>query len=189
MNMKKSILVIALTLCICLVDLNAQQSMFKKGDMVLNASVGFGSVLFSGLGYTTSVPPVAASVEYGLLDKVIDKGSIGVGGYLGYSAYKWEYVGWGWKYNNIIFGARGALHYPFVAKLDTYTGLLVGLNLRNAKAFGPTNPLYGYEPTGNGPAWSWFLGARYYFNKQLAALAEIGYGIAWLNIGIAFSLN
>jgi hypothetical protein len=172
-------------------NINAQESMFKKGDAILNGSIGFGSVLFSGLGYHTSVPPIAASLEYGILDKVIDKGSIGVGGYIGYSAYKWEYSGsdWGWRYNNIIIGARGVLHYPFVERLDTYTGLLVGFNLRTSSEYGPSNPAYGYAPSGSGPAWSWFIGGRYYFNRQFAALAEIGYGIAWFNIGIAYRLK
>jgi len=187
--MKRIIITMMAVLSLSTINLSAQESMFKKGDLVLNGTIGFGSVLFSGLGYKTSFPPVAASVEYGILDKIIDKGSIGVGGYLGYSAYKWEYYGWGWKYNNIIIGARGALHYPFLAKLDTYTGLLVGLNLRTATEYGPSNPLYGYSPSGNGPAWSWFLGGRYYFNHDLAALAEIGYGIAWLNIGISYKIR
>jgi hypothetical protein len=187
--MKKSILIISLILGVCLMNLNAQESMFKKGDAVLNATVGFGSVLFSGLGYATTVPPIAASLEYGIMDKVIDKGSIGIGGYVGYSAYKWEYAGWGWRYNNIIIGARGVLHYPLVARLDTYTGLLVGVNLRTSSEFGPSNPAYGYAPSGSGPAWSWFLGGRYYFNKDFAALAEIGYGIAWLNIGISYRIK
>jgi hypothetical protein len=187
--MKKIIIILSLVLSICIINASAQESMFKKGDVVLNGTVGFGSVLFSGLGYATSFPPVAASLEYGILDKVIDKGSIGVGGYFGYSAYKWEYAGWGWKYSNIIIGARGALHYPLIANLDTYTGLLVGFNIRTATEFGPSNPLYGYSPTGSGPAWSWFLGGRYYFTKNLAALGEIGYGIAWVNIGIAYKLR
>lgn len=161
--------------------------MFKKGDAIVNASVGFGSVLFSGLGYATTIPPVAASVEYGVLDRVFDKGSVGIGGYLGYSAYKYEWYGSGSNYKNIIIGARGALHYPFIANLDTYTGLMAGFNLRSHSEFGSV-PI-GYSPSGSGPAWMWFLGGRYYFNKQFAALAEIGYGIAWLNIGIAYKFK
>jgi len=185
--MKKIILIACLMLTIGIANLSAQESMFKKGDMVLNGSIGFGSVLFSGLGYATTIPPVAASLEYGIMDKIIDKGSIGVGGYVGYSSYKYQFSNWGWHYSNIIVGARGALHYPFIAKLDTYTGLLVGINVRTSSTFG--TPLYGNNPVGSGPAWSWFIGGRYYFNRDFAALAEIGYGIAWLNVGIAFRLN
>jgi len=184
--MKKIALGFSLILSICILESNAQQSMFKKGDAVINATVGFGSVLFSGYGYTTTLPPVAASLEYGVLDRVFDKGTVGIGGYLGYSSYKYEWYGSGSNYNNIIICARAALHYPFIAKLDTYTGLMLGLNLRTHSEFGST-PI-GYSPSGSGPAWMWFIGGRYYFNKQFAALAEIGYGIAWVNLGIAFKL-
>jgi hypothetical protein len=185
--MKKIIIILSLVLSICIINTSAQESMFKKGDVVLNGTIGFGSVLFSGLGYATSIPPIAASLEYGILDKVIDKGSIGIGGYIGYSSYKYQFSNWGWRYNNIIIGARGVLHYPFIANLDTYTGLLVGFNIRTTTDIG--TPLYGNSPVGSGPAWSWFLGGRYYFNKNFAALGEIGYGIAWINIGIAYKIR
>ena len=65
----------------------------------------------------------------------------------------------------------------------------MGFNLRTSSEYGPSNPAYGYAPSGSGPAWSWFIGGRYYFNRQFAALAEIGYGIAWFNIGIAYRLK
>ena len=186
--MKKIILIVSLILSMCIIQLNAQESMFKKGDMVLNGTIGFGSVLFSGLGYSTTVPPIAASLEYGILDKVIEKGSIGIGGYVGYSSFKYAWYSGGTRYSNIIIGARGALHYPFIAKLDTYTGLLLGFNVRTASAYG-TFTTGGDPNLGSGPAWSWFLGGRYYFNRNFAALAEIGYGIAWLNVGISYRLN
>jgi hypothetical protein len=184
--MKKSILIISVALSICFLHVNAQQSMFKKGDVVVNATVGFGSVLFSGLGYVIGVPPLAVSAEYGILDKVIDKGSVGVGGYLGFSSYKYAPNDIGYRYNNIIIGARGVLHYPFVPKLDTYTGLMVGFNIESVNNIG--TPFYPNPALGSRPAWSWFIGGRYYFNNQFAALAELGYGIAWFNIGIAYKI-
>ena len=46
---------------------------------------------------------------------------------------KYEYSGWGWKYSNIIIGARGNFHYPLMNKLDTYTGLLLGYNVSSFK--------------------------------------------------------
>ena len=38
---------------------------------------------------------------------------------------------------------------------------------------------------GRGIAYYWFLGGRYYFTDNLAGLLELGYGIAYLNVGIA----
>jgi opacity protein-like surface antigen len=138
--MKKLVLffvVVALTMT----QLLAQESTFKKGDKVLNLAIGFGSGLYTGGGYTTSVPPLSASFEVGVKDGILEKGSIGVGGVLAYGAHKWEYAGWGWKYTNIIIGARGSFHYPLAKKLDTYTGLILGYNVVTAKEFG-TNPIY-----------------------------------------------
>jgi hypothetical protein len=171
--------VVALTMT----QILAQESTFKKGDKVLNLSIGFGSGLYTGTGYTTSVPPLAASFEVGVKD--FDwKGSIGVGGLFAYGAHKWEYSGWGWKYTNIIIGARGSLHYPLAKKLDTYTGLVIGYNVVSSKEFG-VNPIYDYSAKASGVAYSWFVGARYYFTDKFAVLGELGVGISYLNLGIA----
>src|SRR5512147_1322079 len=123
--MKKTALFLTLTLLLTVIGFS-QESTFNKGDKVINLGIGLGSTLYHGFGYKASVPPISISGEYGIKDGILDKGVIGVGGYLGYSSYKWEYYGWGWKYTNIIIGARGTFHYPFIDKLDTYTGILLG---------------------------------------------------------------
>ena len=37
-------------------------------------------------------------------------------------------------------------------------------------------------------AYSWFVGARYYFTDKLAGMAELGYGITYLNLGVSLKL-
>ena len=111
--MKKLILILVVAL-FSLSQLSAQKSTFGQGDKVLNLGIGFGSGLYSGTGNKSSIPPLSASFEVGVKDGILEKGSIGVGGYVGYAAYKWEYLGWGYKYTNIIVGARGAFHYPLL---------------------------------------------------------------------------
>lgn len=167
----------------------SQESMFSKGNAAGNLTIGFGNVLYSGSGYTSSVPPIAISAEWGVKDGILEKGTIGAGGYLGYSSYKWEYLGWGWKYSNLIFGARGSFHYPLLEKLDTYTGLLAGFDVVSSKEFGTSVPGYNYSSSGSGFIWAWYAGGRYYFTDKLAACAEIGYGIAWFNIGVAYKFK
>ena len=173
-------------------NLSAQDNMLTKGEKVLNLGIGLGSTLYTGSGYTSSVPPISASFEVGVKDDVLDVGSIGVGGYLGYASSKWEYTyfggNWGYKYTNFILGARGSFHYPLVDKLDTYTGLMLGFNVVSAKEFGDIDPLYNYSASSSGLIWSWYAGGRYYFSEKFAAMAEIGYGIAWLNLGVALKL-
>lgn len=165
-------------------SVSAQDPTFVKGDKVLNVGIGLGNALYIGTYYHMQVPPVSASLEFGVKDGVIEKGSIGVGGYLGYSSYKWDYSGWGYKYSNFIIGVRGAFHYPLVNKLDTYVGLLLGANIVSSKEFG-TPVGYDYSASSSGLAWSGFLGGRYYFTDKFGVMAELGYGITYLNLGIA----
>jgi hypothetical protein len=185
--MKKFFLSI-IVLVFSLTQLLAQQSTFEKGDKVLNLGIGFGSTFYSGSYYKAGIPPISASYEVGVKDGVLDKGSIGVGGYLGYSSHKWEYSNWGWKYTNIIIGVRGTFHYPLVDKLDTYTGLLLGYNIATSKEFGNSIPGYNYSASSGGVAYSWYVGGRYYFSDKFAGMLELGYGITYLNLGIAIKM-
>ena len=162
----------------------AQEPAFSLGDKVVNIGIGLGNALYTGSGYKGSIPPVSISFEKGIKDNVLEKGTIGVGGYLGYSSYKWEYLNWGWKYTNIIIGARGNFHYPLVDKLDTYVGILLGYNIATSKEFG-TSIGYDYSASSGGFIWSGYIGGRYFFNDSLAALVELGSGISYLTLGIA----
>lgn len=189
-NMKK--IAITLFAAFMALSLSAQDNLLTKGEKVLNLGIGLGSTLYSGSGYKSTIPPISASFEVGVKDDVLDVGSIGVGGYLGYASSKWEYSyyggTWGYKYTNFILGARGSFHYPLVEKLDTYTGLMIGFNVVSAKETGTIDPLYNYNASTSGLIWSWYAGGRYYFTDKFAAMAEIGYGIAWLNLGVALKL-
>jgi hypothetical protein len=180
----KKLLLSLLVVVFSLTQLLAQESTFQQGDKVLNLGLGLGSTLYSGSYYKSGIPPLSASLEFGVKDGVLDKGSIGIGGYLGYSSHKWEYSGWGWKYTNIILGVRGVFHYPLVDKLDTYTGLLLGYNIATSKEFGVASG-YDYHASSGGVAYSWFVGGRYYFSDSFAAFAELGVGVTIFNLGIA----
>ncbi len=166
-------------------SLKAQE--FEEGDKVLNLGIGFGSSFYTGTFYNASIPPVSASFEVGVKDGILDEGSIGVGGYLGFSKYKWEYLNnYGYNYTNFIIGARGVFHYPFIDKLDTYTGVLLGFRVVSSNSFGdPTGGFNNYTASSSGIVGSWYVGGRYYFSESLAAMLELGYGISYINLGIA----
>ena len=169
--------------------LNAQ--MYSKGQQDLHVGVGLGSTLY-GSGFRSVLPPINVSYEKGITE------NIGVGGYVGYASSRYNYSGFNdlnyhWTYNYIILGARGAYHYDLFKnpKLDTYGGIMLGFTIANAK-FHSDDPqlnedLYS-SPSSGGFTWSGFLGARYQFKKKLGAYAELGYGIAWLNLGLRFKL-
>lgn len=179
----KKLFVLMVAVVLSATQLIAQESTFSKGDKVLNLGLGLGSTLYSGTGNKGLVPPLSASLDVAVVDNILEKGVIGVGGYIGYSSYKWESGGWGWRYTNIIIGPRGTFHYPLVDKLDTYAGLLVGYNVVSSKWIG-TGAQFG-AASGGGLVSSFFIGGRYYFKDNLAAMAELGYGIAYLTIGVS----
>jgi hypothetical protein len=180
---KLILLVVAVTFT--LTQILAQESTFVKGDKVVSLGIGFGTGLYSGTGYTTTLPPLSGAFEIGVKDGIFEKGTIGVGGEIGYSGHKWEYSGWGWKYSNIIIGARGNLHYPLAKKLDTYTGLILGFNIVSTKEFGTAYPGYDYTASSSGLFVGWVVGGRYYFTDKFAGMVEVGVGLVYLNLGVA----
>lgn len=183
--MKKFLLLFAAVM-LMLSQLSGQEPTFFKGDKVLNLGIGFGTTLYTGSHYKSSLPPLSASLEFGVADEIIDKGVIGVGPYAAYSSYKYEYMDWGWKYTNFILGAKGNFHYPLVDKLDTYTGLLLGYNIYSAKWTGTGDEID--RASSSSLVWSWFIGARYYFKESFAVMAELGYGVTYFNLGVALKL-
>jgi len=139
------------------------QNTFNKGDKVLHAGIGVGNT-FSGY---SSMIPIAASFEVGIKDNLFDdKSSLGVGGYFGFASKD----GWTFLYP----GARAALHYQFVDKLDTYAGLMLGIRSWSGHGWSYTDFIIPF-----------FLGARYYFADNIGGFAELGHGIAYLQLGVS----
>ena len=169
----------------------AQAQVVKKGEKILNLGLGLGNSYYSGYGYSSTLPPLSGSLEVIINDDLFDdgKGALGVGGYAGTFGYKYHIYGAGYdytsKYTDFVLGPRGYVHYNFLDKLDTYTGLLIGYNIVSVSETGSYS---GYNVSSSGLIWSWFIGGRYYFNDNLAGMVELGYGIAYLNIGVALKL-
>jgi len=196
------------TLFVCgQILVNAQNSTFKKGDKVLNLGIGFGG--YSPSGYQLTTPSASASYEVGIKDKDSNKGSLAIGGYLGYASYEESHTsttnpaatyGYAsyfeksslaatnnnyWSVNRIMIGVRGAYHYHLADKLDTYGGVTLGIIARSWKWNGPTNRTD--HPSKKPFSGDLFVGGRYYFSDQFAALGELGLG-AYLTLGIAMKL-
>lgn len=186
--MKKLLLIV---FALATLGVSAQTNMFAKGDKSIGFAVGIGSAAYGKM----VVPPISVSYEQGILDGLFEKGVLGVGGYLGVSTSKWEYndifdptaPGYGYKYTYTIVGVTGTFHYPFIDKLDTYTTVLLGYTIGTSKFFSDDNvPDPGNTNSVSGIAYSGMIGAKYYFTDNLAAMVELGYGIAFLNIGLVY---
>ena len=144
------------------IGVNAQNT-FSKGDKVVNLGVGLGNTF---TGYTSAIP-ISGSFEYGIKDNLFDdKSSLGVGAYVGFAVTN----GWTFLYP----GVRGALHYQFVDKLDTYAGLMLAMRIYSGHGFSYSNFILPF-----------FIGGRYYFTDKIGAFAELGYGIAYLQLGVS----
>lgn len=186
---------------------NAQTPAFQKGDKVLNLGLGFGG--YAPSGYKITTPSASASFEVGIKDKDSKKGSIGIGGYLGYASYKeknttttnpaatYGYASYFensslaannnnyWSVNRIMIGVRGAYHYPLVDKLDTYVGVTLGIIARSWKWNGSVNHID--HPTRKPFGGDLFVGGRYYFSDKFAAMGELALG-AYLTLGISMKI-
>jgi hypothetical protein len=150
------------------------QEVFQKGSNVVNLGIGVG----------THIPVVEASFEHGIIDGLIkgENGAIGIGGYVGWNSHSSDArLGGEWHYSDIALGVRGAFHYQFVDKLDTYAGAMLGYNIVSSKWKGSG---ISTDPTSvSGLTYSTFVGARYYFAPSFAVYSELGYGIAYLSLG------
>ncbi|HNY14753.1 MAG TPA: hypothetical protein PKI12_04385 [Bacteroidales bacterium] len=160
--MKKSLALLTVAI-LMVINASAQTPTFNKGDKVLDITVGVPHLY----GYGWGIPPIIGSFEVGIVDGILEKASIGVGGYAGVSSASWL----GDTYFNVHFGVKGAFHYPFVDKLDTYAGILTGYSVSDLS-------YYGLD-------WGAFAGIRYYLSDSFALNAEAGYGVTWLRGGIS----
>src|SRR3546814_904514 len=167
-------------------NVSAQEQTFQHQDQVVALGIGLGGNLYSG-GYGSGfsrTPAISLTYENCVKDNLFDENSsLGIGGLLGFASAKYSAPGddWSWKSTNFILGARGGLHYQFIDKFDTYTGLMLGYNVVSTKYTGSVD----HGAAGGGFTWAWYLGGRYYLGESMAAFAELGYVIAVLNLGVA----
>lgn len=174
---------------------------FQKGQLDLNLGLGIGNRYFAGTtGWSNVIPPMGASLEYGVTDK------ISVGGYLGYTGAKWSFTGteftgtgfttssytdtYSWRL--YILGVRGAYHFTDLIqndKVDLYGGVMVGTAIAQSK-YSTTSKVTGHtgveSSSAGGFSYNLFLGCRYRFTDHIGVFGEVGYGISYLTAGLNY---
>ena len=163
------------------VSLANAQEVFHKGTTAINAGIGLGSY-YSGI----TIPPLSVSLDYGVADNLINgnNGSISVGGFAGYTASSHTYGAYKSTFSYIALGGRGAFHYQFAPKLDTYAGLMLGYHIASY-----SSNINGYPGiSGSGIDLGVLLGARYFFTDRVGMFTELGYSVPYWNLGVTFKL-
>ncbi len=158
------------------------QTYYRVGEKNLNIGIGLGSTLVGNL----DLPPISASYEVG--SNLFNLPNVSLGGYVGFAQSSESYFSWKWSYTHIIVGARGSYHFYGNNLWDCYGGLMIGYNIVSSSIDGPDDDIFGYSAAGSSLTGSLHLGARYYISKYFGLYAELGYGVAYLNIGATFSM-
>ena len=168
------------------------QQTIAKGDKLVNVGIGFLKQLPDGNSVKLTIPPIPVSFEYIVKDDLFEgNGALGFGGFIGYSKAKQDFSSWNYKVSRLIIGARGYVHYALVEKLDTYAGLLLGYknDVDKYSYSGELSKYYSDQKTSDGkPTINVFAGCRYFFNDKIAGMAELGWGMSIVTIGLAIKL-
>jgi Outer membrane protein beta-barrel domain len=156
------------------------QKAYEMGSNVINAGIGLGG-LYWGSGYGFPVG-LGASFEHGVTD------NISVGGEIGYQGVKYSYTGYYVKYTGLLFALKGSYHFLTSDKLDPYAGLDLGyVSVSESSNDFPSG--YPVSFKAGGLAWGIHVGARYFFNPNIGAYAELGANsFSVLGLGVCFKL-
>ena len=162
---------------------------FDVGSQVISAGVGLGSTL-GGFNRATQAPAISLQYERGMWEAG-NSGAISLGGYVGFQGNKYRASSYTESWNYTIIGVRSAYHYQGIQNddLDLYGGLMLSYNYLNYKVRDHSGGVYNSGLSyGSTAVFGLYLGARYYFSPNFGGFAELGYGVSYLNLGIALRL-
>lgn len=178
-------LIIALATSTCF----AQNSQFKKGQVDINAGVGFITPLFTISGYDvkTQTPPISVTADYGITEELsvglyVATAKDNVYGTLYDLNTGNSYYGKQSTVSHFLIGGRLLYHFELSPKFDTYGGGMLGYNSVKEKAE-PNIQLIG-ETDIKGFTYTLLVGGRYRFAKNIGGFLELGYGVTVINLGL-----
>ncbi len=160
---------------------------FVQGTNVISAGVGLGSS-FGGFTYGSQTPALSVNFERGVWD-VGGPGVISLGGYAGAKSFKYSGSGYSEKWGYTIIGVRSAYHYNGLHSdnFDLYGGVMLSYNIvsYSYKDLNGNSTFTGGN-YGSAAGFTLYVGGRYFFSPNVAAFAELGYGVSYLTLGVSF---
>jgi hypothetical protein len=163
---KKSVLVLLLIAAVvgsaaaADVDWKAYPESVEKGNILVNAGIGFGTPLYGDL----AIPPIQASVDYAFLSPFT------LGGVFGFTTSHYDIVDI--TYTGMAFGGRFGYHPNFgVPKLAVSANATLGYYLFKASADDVPGVTLDYSTFLFGVN----VDVRYFFTENLGIFAEVGY--------------
>ncbi len=163
-----------------LLQSNAQaENAFNLHDKVLSAGFGVG---LGGLYGSSTLPPIFVAFETGLQDKIT------IGGIVAYAGSSEDFGFGKYKYTYIVIAARGDYHFLENNKMfDAYGGAGLGYTIVSSSVENttPGTPFFNVSASGSYLFLDIHAGGRYKFNKNWAAMAEVGYGVGFFRVGIS----
>jgi hypothetical protein len=153
------------------------QNSFEKGDKIGQLGIGYG---FAGIYGDASVPPISVGLQFGIAD------NISVGGLAGFTTSSYDLgSNYSWTYTYILVGARGEYHFLKNKKdLDAYAGATVGFAITSVSE--PSGYSGFYSAGTSYAVIGVHGGVRYYVSPKFAVFGEVGYGVGYINVGVAY---
>ncbi len=176
---------------------------FNVGSNGVNLGIGLGGYRYgylTGLSNNYSVSPtLALSYERGVTE--VGPGVLGIGGFFARKSVNYRHVSNGYYYtynydqrwSNTIIGLRGSWHlndWHGSDRFDVYGGIMIGYNIgsyrdKSTRTYNGTTEPYtdNYWYNLSFVTYSTYIGGRYLFTDRVGAYLELGYGVAYLNLG------
>lgn len=180
-------------LVLVLVGQKSNGQVFDKGNIAINAGVGFiGTFSYAGFSGVHRSPAFCFAGEYGIMK--LGPGILGGGIAFGFQTASYSENAGPYYYKDrwttTMFGIRGTYHPEFLRteKAELY-GIVQLSVMHFGYSFSSNDPYVNNYYYGDHSISSSFhpylmVGAKYYFTKNFGVYSEIGYDISLIKAGI-----
>lgn len=169
---------------------SVQAQHFAPGETHVSGGIGFLGTISYGSSLTR-LPGAFISVDHGT-EIEAGPGTVGIGGFLGLDGASNSIAGGSLKssWTSVLAGARATWHFNDLgdSRFDVYGA--VGAGIRYTSASVTSTSIFVNNSTSSDvyPYLTFNAGGKYFFTPEWALLAELGYDIAWLKVGVAYQL-